>query len=387
MKKKTQKEIISQFRTIHGEKYDYTKVKYNGAHSKVCIICPHHGEFFQTPSSHLSGCGCPICRNENNRARFLSTLTNFIYKAQKKHNNKYTYERAEYRGAYEPICITCPIHGSFWQAPHNHLTGNGCPQCGLEKSKTINASTTEEFVRKAQTIHGDKYDYSKTKYVNAFTKVDIICPTHGEFWQTPTKHLSGGGCPKCNGGITITQDEFINKANAIHSNKYDYSKVNYINTSTKVCIICPTHGEFWQAPTNHIHKTRPQGCPKCKSSKMERNVRRFLTENQIQFEEQKRFEWLGKQSLDFYIPSQNIAIECQGEQHFIPIDFFGGVETLMGNVQRDERKYKLCKEHNINLIYYISEEFKDKMKYNNYITNIDYLTNYIIYNININATH
>lgn len=370
MKKKTTRGVIKEFISVHGDKYDYSKVDYNGANVKVCIICPKHGEFMQTPSSHLSGCGCPKCRNDNNRLRFLSNLSDFIIKANKKHGNKYTYEQAIYRGAYVPICISCSKHGYFYQTPHNHLTGRGCPKCSVENLKQLKSSTTTEFIDKANIVHNNEYDYSKVDYVNATTKVCIICPKHGQFWQTPTKHLLGCGCQKCNGGVKLTQDEFINKAKAIHNNEYDYSKVKYINTTTKVCIICPKHGEFWQTPTNHIHKTHPQGCPKCNSSKMENNVRKILTENNIEFEEQKRFDWLGLQSLDFYIPSKNIAIECQGEQHFIPIDVFGGESSLLVNIERDERKYKLCSNNGVKILYYVYENFKSQMNNKEYFTEL-----------------
>lgn len=174
-----------------------------------------------------------------------------------------------------------------------------------------------------------------------------------------------------------TTQEFIKEANSIHNNEYDYSKVQYKGSFNKVCIICTEHGEFWQTPTNHIHKTQPQGCPKCKSSKMENSVRKFLEEHNILFEEQKRFHWLGLQSLDFYIPSKNIAIECQGEQHFKPIDVFGGGEALKVNIERDNRKYNLCKEHNVKITYYINEEFQNEMNDKLYFINLNDLLSFI----------
>ena len=115
---------------------------------------------------------------------------------------------------------------------------------------------------------------------------------------------------------------FENRARNIHGDKYDYSKVKYITANDKVCIICPEHGIFWQSPAVHINGKH--GCPKCNSSKLENSVRNFLIENNFNFEEQKTFEWLkykGNQYLDFYLPDYNIAIECQGIQHFKPVDF------------------------------------------------------------------
>lgn len=127
--------------------------------------------------------------------------------------------------------------------------------------------------------------------------------------------------------MALTTEQFIEKARQIHGDKYDYSKVEYVNNKTNVCIICPEHGEFWQTPHNHL---KGKGCPICSESKLEKKVRNFLIENKIKFETEKTFEWLkneGQLRLDFYLPDYNIAIECQCEQHFKPIDFAGkGIE-------------------------------------------------------------
>ena len=121
-------------------------------------------------------------------------------------------------------------------------------------------STTEEFIEKAKKIHGDKYDYRKVDYKNNKTKITIICSKHGEFQQTPSDHLAGKGCSKCSGCYSPTTEEFIEKAIKIHGNKYDYSKVVYKDSHSKITIVCPIHGEFEQAPTTHL---AGNGCPTC----------------------------------------------------------------------------------------------------------------------------
>lgn len=126
--------------------------------------------------------------------------------------------------------------------------------------------TTTEFISKAKLIHGNKYDYSKTKYVDANTKVCIVCPIHGEFWQIPRSHLSGRGCYNCGRQYTAKKNSddytsFIAKAKLTHNERYNYSCVMYIDSKTQVEIICKEHGSFFQTPANHI---RGQGCPKCK---------------------------------------------------------------------------------------------------------------------------
>lgn len=119
----------------------------------------------------------------------------------------------------------------------------------------------EKFINNAISVHGDRYDYSKVEYVNAQTPVTIICPDHGEFEQKPTVHYNlKGGCPACNGGKLSNKENFIKKSRQVHGDRYDYSRVNYVNNVTKVEIICPEHGSFWQLPKTH---KRGRGCHKC----------------------------------------------------------------------------------------------------------------------------
>ena len=277
----------------------------------------------------------------------------FINKAIQVHGNKYDYSKVNYIDCNTKVCIICPEHGEFWQSPRCHLKGRGCSLCSKNKKLT-----TEEFIKRAKEIYGDKYDYSKVEYVNNHTKVCIICPDHGEFWQKPQSHLNGHGCVKCFAKgcadrFALTTEEFIKRAKEIHNDKYDYSKVNYVNSYTKVCIICPEHGEFWQEPHEHL---RGGGCPICKDSKLEKEIRKFLIKNKIEFEEQKTFDWLKYKSnlfLDFYLPKYNAAIECQGRQHFDNSDdYFGGEKNTSEILSRDNIKLEKCSEHGIKIYYY-----------------------------------
>ena len=341
-------------------------MKYENNSTKVCIICHEHGIFYQTPHGHLKGQGCPKCgqivRNDSNRL----SLSNFIKKANEKHNGKYDYSKVDYVNNYTKVCIICPKHGEFWQTPSNHLSGKGCPKCKADKTrerlilskegfiKKAREVYKEDFVKKANKIHHDKYNYSKVEYDGALTKVCVICPEHGEFWQTPNSHLNGTGCPKCSGNYIPTTEEWITSANEKHNGKYDYHKVKYVKSTIKVCIICPEHGEFLQKPTYHI---QGQGCPKCNLSHMEHDVMNYLDERGIPYDYQKRFDWLGLQSLDFYLPDYKVGIECQGEQHFFPVDFAGkGVEWACKEfdklIKRDKRKKALCEEHGVKLLYF-----------------------------------
>lgn len=179
----------------------------------------------------------------------------FIFKAKRIHGEKYNYSKVKYKNIKTKVEIICKKHGSFFQTPEHHLRGAGCPYCAGNVKKT-----TESFIKEAVGKHGMRYDYSKVKYINNRTKVELICKKHGSFFQTPTNHLKGQGCPKCAGNKVLTLNEFISKANDIHNNFYDYSQVDYKNHDTKVNIICPVHGLFTQTPNGHLNG---QGCPKC----------------------------------------------------------------------------------------------------------------------------
>lgn len=268
---------------------------------------------------------------------------------------------SEYNGNKNYIRVRCLVDGNIWNTKPNWLVkGSKCQKCyDRERGDKVRKNLLT-FIKECKEIHGDKYDYSKVNYVNNKTKVCIICPEHGEFHQTPNKHISmRQGCPKC-ANKDITTEEWVNKVETIHGNKYNYSKVDYINNKSKVCIICPEHGEFYQTPDKHL---LGQGCPICSESKLEKRISNVLNVSNIIYERQKHFKWLGKQSLDFYLPDLKIGIECQGRQHFDIIKHFGGVEGFEKILRLDLRKNKLCKENNVKILYVLNKE--DMVKYTN----------------------
>ena len=124
-------EFIRRARLVHGDKYNYSKVEYVNSQTKVCIICPIHGEFLQTPDDHLQGHGCIICGYYNAGNNVLST-NDFILRAREVHGDKYDYSKTKYNGIYQKICIICPKHGEFKQKPIKHIIGQGCPICAQE---------------------------------------------------------------------------------------------------------------------------------------------------------------------------------------------------------------------------------------------------------------
>ena len=192
----------------------------------------------------------------------------FLIKANNKFNNKFDYSKVEYVDDVTKVKIICPTHGEFEQSPKNHLRAkHGCKECSLIGVGQINSMSFEEFLFMVKKAHGDKFDYSKSEYKNLASNIKIICPIHGEFEQVAQTHLtSKHGCSKCADKVCAnkrkTSDvDFIKQANKAHNNKFDYSKVKYVNNRVKIKITCPLHGEFEQKPLVHINSL--YGCPKC----------------------------------------------------------------------------------------------------------------------------
>jgi hypothetical protein len=253
---------IEGCKKIHGDRYDYSNTVYVRNTIKVEIICRKHGSFWQRPSAHLSGDRCKECAHDDKKDK---TIHKFIEKANKVHHNRYDYSIARETYDEGKVIIICKEHGGFRQALTAHLKGFGCHICNNK------AYDIKSFIFKATTIHGSKYDYSKTEYTNSHTKLAIVCREHGEFWQFPCDHLNNkAGCPKCAGTLVFCTKSFIEQANKVHRGAYDYSKVEYVRTNKKVEIICPKHGTFWQTPNSHLGGSKCEMC-----------YRRFATQEEF----------------------------------------------------------------------------------------------------------
>jgi len=351
--------FIKESNKVHNNKFDYSLVNYTNTKEKVKIICNIHGIFEQIPNAHLSGQGCPICRYENLKI----TKQEFILRSNEIHNSKYDYSLVDYINSHTKVKIICPIHGIFEQPPHSHLRGYGCVNC-VNLSKTF---TNLIFIEKSNLVHNNKYDYSLVNYIGANKKVKIICPIHGIFEQQPNQHLNRNGCISCrNDNRRKPLNKFIEQANTIHNNKYDYSLADYKNSNINIKIICPIHGVFEQTPSRHL---KYLGCSICNESVGERKIRLFLEANNIDYIYQKRFKNCKNKSklpFDFYLPKYNICIEFDGKQHYELNSFFGGEDGLIYRKKLDEIKNKFCEENNIKLLRIRYDENVEE-KLNNYL--------------------
>jgi hypothetical protein len=323
--------FIEKSLIIHNNKYSYEKVNYVNNMTNVIIICPIHGDFMQFPKVHLRGNGCSKCSGKYKKDKFT-----FINEANNIFNFRYKYDKVNYINNSTKVIITCTIHGDFIQSPKVHLKGNGCSKCSKNYKYT-----TSEYINLCVKKHGDKFDYSNTLYINSNSKIKYLCKKcNNEVEQLAREHLKSG-CKYC---YSLTTQKFIKKSIEIHGSKYDYSKVNY-NGYNKVDIICKKHGIFKQSPMHHIHSK--QGCPKCKTSKGEREIINYLESSNINYIYQKKFENLPKLRFDFYIPNYNICIEYNGLQHYEAVKWFGGKNALIRQQNRDFLKKEYCDKNKI----------------------------------------
>lgn len=351
----TQEEYLSRVRKTHGERYNYSKVHYVNSSSCVTIGCKIHGEFSIIAGNFALGQGCPKCGRIRATRKNTNDVKCFLDNARKVHGDRYDYSLVNYKNSKEKVKIICPEHGVFEQTPNNHLHGYGCPDCGRIKCACSRSLNNEDFIRKANEKHNYKYDYSKANYVTGKSKVSIICPHHGEFIQLAEAHLLGHGCPRCSAeaasqNMRSNTDDFIKKAIVIWGNEYDYSKVNYISATDKVCVNCRRHGDFYVKATAHLLGT---GCPDCSHSAGERTIRVLLDNHNIPYEREKSFPGCvdkNKLRFDFYLPELNTCIEFQGKQHYENTGWVFTDDNVADIQRRDKIKRDYCAANNINLI-------------------------------------
>lgn len=207
---------------------------------------------------------------------------------------------------------------------------------------------TERFIKKANTINKKRYLYDNTIYEGYSVKVVVTCKEHGDFLILPKKHLEGFGCKEC---VKKEKYEkkfgFVDKAKETHGKIYNYKNTIFVNNKEHVVITCKKHGDFKQLPLSHLGGS---GCPKCRLSKGETAISKFLLNNNIKFTREKKFRGCGKRRFDFYLKETNTCIEYDGIHHFEAVKFFGGEKAFKRIKDNDIIKDEFCVKKNINLI-------------------------------------
>ena len=305
----------------------------------------------------------------------MKTLSEVVAEFPKHVRERYDFSNSAYKGALTPITrIVCPKHGEFQQyAAQLRKDGSGCPKCGAEQRTQTRRMDPKEFLKRAAQIHGTTYDFSKTKYVNMTTKVTVTCPQHGDFCISPIKLVhEGKGCPECGkakrgirltninpgaaaGAVSIAKHAklFVQKARAVHGDKYDYSETVYTGAKKKVRVKCPKHGAFDQVAEKHIK--RAHGCPRCgQKSAPEEALAAFLS--RFTTVEQRNRTLIAPKELDIYLPEHRIAVEFCGmywHSH-------GDKADEKKNKLRHAEKHRLCAEQGIRLITLYETEWSER---------------------------
>lgn len=269
----------------------------------------------------------------------------------------------DYTGANDKTLIRCKNCNHEWLAVPRSVKSSkhGCVKCG--HLKTNYEKSLNHFLNKY-----DSEKYELIEFENS-RKVTVKCKKCGTIRTTTTNNIYRYGCPTC-GSIRgsqlqrLTKEQFIKNAKQIHGNFYDYSKSEVVDYNTKVCIICPKHGKFWQSPRKHCGDKC--GCPKCSSSHGEKLICHILNDLGVDYQYQLKINNPYNNNnfiVDFKV--KNMIIEYNGQQHYIPIEHFGGELRFKKQQQRDEDLRKYCKENNLQLLEipytYTEQEIKDKI--------------------------
>jgi len=269
----------------------------------------------------------------------VKTFDDYVKNSKEIHGNKYEYISLKKIGEYNYLEIKCNIHGIFEKRVSNHINRKqGCSNCSK-----INKLNNDIFINRAIEIHGERYDYSNVDYINGMNKVQIICNVHGIFEQLPQNHLKGQDCPRCSGKLVLHED-FINRANELHQNKYDYSQTKFIKMTEPVKIICKIHGLFEQQPRYHLDSN---GCYKC--SGITKNTDDFIINSKIIHED--LFDY---SKVKYESTRKKVIIICKkhGDFEQTPNDHLSGYGCLKcgkGNYSKISIKWleEIMKKENI----------------------------------------
>ena len=321
---------------------------YINAKTKILHKCTIHDiEWSAIPDNILKGHGCPLCGNEKSAIKMSKTHDDYVKQLNCK--NKSITVLGEYINSQTPILHKCLIDGYEWYArPGNVLYGTGCPKC----SNTLKR-THEEYIKEVTML--SPHIRVLEDYINVSTPILHYCSHHDVHWKvSPQSILMGCGCPKC--GIE-KMSLSLRKSHEHYQEELSLINPNiavidtYINSQTPILHKCLIDGYEWYASPGNI--LSGHGCPKCNESKMERATALWLDRNNILYERYVKFDGcVDKRQLsyDFYLPDYNLNIECQGYQHYAPVDYFGGEKAFEVQQRHDEIKRKYCADNNIELL-------------------------------------
>jgi len=361
-------DIITKFREVHGNRYEYAIETYVNMKTPMTMICKDHGEFTRTPSDHIRlKHGCRKCGwEETGKAKRISWET-FLEKSNTLHDNKYECIQPEEFTGYDCLIdIRCPTHGEFKQKVKYHIMGSGCPACGRMKSgyKVETSSnnnrgmyTLEEYISIIPDEHRNKHDYSKSIYLGKEHKIEIGCKEHGEFFsQMPDKHRAGHtGCSVCirnSKKKMIPYQKIFERCTKKHGNSFTYDETSYNGSLTPLKYTCLNCGAVNER-TIYAHASAGIACTFCGGATAESQIAKFLQDLNVNFVKNRRSILPDGKELDFYLPDHNIAIEHNGTYY----------HSELGNNKGSDyhiTKTNMCNEKGIQLLHIFEDEWRFK---------------------------
>lgn len=360
--------FIERCKKLHGENYDYSKIVYINLVTEIKMVCSIHGEFITTPKNVLRNkIACPKCSKiYYHRKKIKKNKDIFISKAKEKFGDTFNLDNINYKGIDFPINIICKKHGEVRVIPSNFLNSSyGCPKCGNEQIYIKKTGSFEDFVIKANKIHNNKYTYKqKGEYKNVFSKIIICCAEHGETVLKAEYHLYNKTiCSRC--GIekrskkrSLDFEKWKNRLLFDHATKIEIlDPENYKNGNSSLLLKCNNCNYIFKKRLRDISKKQHHICFNCyiqqDSSLFEIMLKQIFNKYMLKYTEQKSFlelKHINKLKIDFYLLEYNIAVECQGRQHYKPSKFFGGEKQFLEQINRDQIKRDYCVENEIFLI-------------------------------------
>lgn len=335
----------------YGDAFDYSHLPESIKRVNETIICKKHGKLEMIPRDHLrSKHGCPHCASEAVTKTPREINRGFIHKAKEKHKNKFKYNLVDMETKPgKPVTVVCPRHGKFKTTLKTHLhSETGCFKCGneLRASVITKYRSIEDVTRELRKIHGDKYTY--IDYNPKERTIVYVCSSHGEVTQVMDQHLLGKGCRHCfYDSFRITPEKFMERVKEVHPEGYTYDLTDLTTVNQKIKITHKCGRVYKGRVSNHLNG---QGCLRCKLSSLgEDRIKKFLEFNDIPFIDQYVVNGY-RYRYDFYLPELNILVEYDGQQHFKPVDYFGGEKAHKRRKEADREKNQIAKLNGHTLI-------------------------------------
>lgn len=264
--KLSQEQVLEQFKEVHGDAFDYSKVVYVDTHTPVEVYCKKHDFTFSTsPKEHKKGTRCYRCGREAQIQKAKKSDDIFIKQMFELYGDNYDVSGMNYINTKTDIEVVCKKHGKFEKKPCELLEGKACDKC----SKRANTKSTNKdiFIEEARKVYGDKDDYTKTDIISARDTIQVTCTKHNlTFDKSISTYLLGWGCPKCSAENyrklrAIPKEDYYRRANEAHGNKYTYNN-DYITSAHAITFYCKEHGRQRRNSYEHL---RGAGCRKCDS--------------------------------------------------------------------------------------------------------------------------